>query len=55
MSKLGLIRGKVWKFGDNISTTDITPGEMFMDIPHTSREIVFAAIRPDWKNKVRAG
>lgn len=55
MSKLGLIRGKVWKFGDNISTTDITPGEMFMDIPHTSREIVFAAIRPDWKNRVRPG
>ncbi len=55
MPKLKVIRGKVWKFGDNISTTDITPGEMFMGVPRTLREIVFAAIRPDWKNKVKPG
>lgn len=51
----GIIRGRVWKFGDNISTTDITPGEMFRGIPHTSRDIVFAAIRPDWRTQVKPG
>ncbi len=55
MSKLEVIRGKVWKFGDNISTTDITPDEMFMGTPHMPSEIVFAAIRPDWKDKVKPG
>ena len=55
MSKLEVIRGKVWKFGDNISTTDITPDEMFMNVPHQPKEIVFAAKRPDWKDKVKPG
>ncbi len=55
MAKLGVIRGRVWKFGDNISTTDITPFEMFTGAPHTNRDIVFAAIRPDWKDKVKPG
>ena len=55
MPKSMIIRGKVWKFGDNISTTDIQPGEMFRDATHTRAEIVFAAIRPDWKNQVRPG
>ncbi|MBI4333326.1 MAG: 3-isopropylmalate dehydratase [Chloroflexi bacterium] len=55
MSKLEIIRGKVWKFGDNVSTTDITPKEMFHGIPHTTREMVFAATRPDWKNRVQPG
>ncbi len=55
ISKLEIIRGKVWKFGDNISTTDITPDEMFHGVPYTPREIVFAAIRPDWKSKVKPG
>ncbi|MDI7261570.1 MAG: 3-isopropylmalate dehydratase [Thermodesulfobacteriota bacterium] len=55
MPKLEVMRGKVWRFGDNISTTDITPDEMFMGVPHTLREIVFAAIKPDWKEKVEPG
>lgn len=55
MSKSEIIKGKVWKFGDNISTTDITPHEMFMSVQHTLKEIVFAAIRPEWKNKVKPG
>lgn len=55
MPKLEVVRGKVWRFGDNISTTDITPDEMFMGVPHTLREIVFAAIRPDWKKKMKPG
>jgi 3-isopropylmalate/(R)-2-methylmalate dehydratase small subunit len=54
MRKL-VIRGKVWKFGDNISTTDITPHEMFTSAHKKQDEIVFAAIRPDWKDKVKPG
>lgn len=55
MPKIGKIRGRVWKFGDNISTTDIAPGEMFMGVPHEAKDIVFAAIKPDWKDKVKPG
>jgi 3-isopropylmalate/(R)-2-methylmalate dehydratase small subunit len=55
MPKLNVIKGKVWKFGDNISTTDIMPHEMFMGVSSALREIVFAAIRPDWKDKVKRG
>ena len=55
-STIGSIRGNVWKFGDNISTTDITPDEMFGGVYRPKpAEIVFAAIRPDWKNKVKPG
>ncbi|MFC2048577.1 3-isopropylmalate dehydratase [Chloroflexota bacterium] len=55
MSNLEVIKGKVWKFGDNISTTDITPKEMVWGVPYTPSEIAFAAIRPDWKDKVKPG
>lgn len=55
MSKLGIIRGRVWKFGNNISTTDITPSEMFDGIQTAQAKIVFAAIRPEWRKQVKAG
>jgi 3-isopropylmalate/(R)-2-methylmalate dehydratase small subunit len=55
MPKLEMIRGRVWKFGDNISTTDITPGEMFMSVSFQPKDIAFAALRPDWKNLVKPG
>ena len=55
MPKLDIIKGKVWKFGDNISTTDITPGEMFMTGSFQPKNIVFAALRPDWKDRVKPG
>ena len=55
MPKLGVIKGKVWKFGDNISTTDITPGELFMNVSFKPKDIAFAALRPDWKNQVKPG
>jgi len=55
MTKLTIIKGKVWKFGDNISTTDITPGEMFMSVSFKPKDIAFAALRPDWKNQVKPG
>jgi len=55
MTKIGIIRAKVWKFGDNISTTDITPGEMFMGHRLEPKDIAFAAIRPDWREQVQPG
>ncbi|MDR1204831.1 MAG: 3-isopropylmalate dehydratase small subunit, partial [Peptococcaceae bacterium] len=55
MSLSAVIKGKVWKFGDHVSTTDITPGEMFMSTDFKAEEIVFAALRPDWKDQVRPG
>lgn len=55
MPELTVIQGKVWKFGDNISTTDITPGEMFMNVSFQPKDIAFAALRPDWRNQVKAG
>jgi 3-isopropylmalate/(R)-2-methylmalate dehydratase small subunit len=58
VNKMKNIRGRVWKFGNNINTTDISPGEMFGmggGKEMEPKEIVFAAIRPDWKDKVRAG
>ncbi len=55
MSKLEVIRGKVWKFGDNITTTDITPKEMFFGATYKMKDIAFAGIRPDWKDKVKPG
>lgn len=55
MTNPRIIRGRVWKFGDNVSTTDITPGEMFDIMRSVPAEIIFAAIRPDWKDKVKPG
>jgi len=55
LPKLSVIRGKVWKFGDNISTTDITPGELFMSVSFEPKGIAFAALRPDWKDQVEPG
>jgi len=52
-----IIRGRVWKFGDNISTTDISPREMFNHGRGAlgPKDIVFAAIRPKWKDEVKPG
>lgn len=55
MMPSGVIRGKVWKFGENVSTTDIMPDEMFRGVPRTMEEMVFAAIRPSWKDEVKPG
>lgn len=55
MAKMDIVRGRVWKFGDNISTTDITPGEMVMGKTYEPKDIVFAAIRPNWKDEISPG
>ena len=53
--RLGIIRGRVWKFGDNVNTTDITPYELFDQDIEMSRKHIFAAMRPDWREKVKTG
>jgi 3-isopropylmalate/(R)-2-methylmalate dehydratase small subunit len=55
MRDLKPVRGKTWKFGDNISTTDITPFELYWGKHRTMREIAFEAIRPGWKDEVKPG
>jgi 3-isopropylmalate/(R)-2-methylmalate dehydratase small subunit len=55
MPRSEVVRGRIWTFGDNISTTDIAPNEMYYGMPYTPSQIVFAAIRSDWKDKVRPG
>ena len=55
MPKIAIIRGRVWKFGKNVSTSDITPGELFGHVRRPPEEIVFAALRPDWKDQVKPG
>jgi 3-isopropylmalate/(R)-2-methylmalate dehydratase small subunit len=55
MTKLDVVRGKVWKFGDNLSTTDITPNELVHGTRFKPKDIAFSAIRPDWRDKVKPG
>lgn len=55
MSKLAVIRGKVWKFGNNVGTVDIMPTHGFYGASFKDRDIVFAGMRPDWKNQVKPG
>lgn len=50
-----VIRGKVWKYGDNINTDIISPGQ-YMSFPiETQAEHAMEAIDPDFASKVQAG
>ncbi|MFC1930512.1 3-isopropylmalate dehydratase [Chloroflexota bacterium] len=55
MSEIEVITGKVWKFGNNVNTDDISPHHMFFGASFKEKDIVFAAVRPDWKNQVKPG
>jgi len=55
MNNLETIRGRVWKFGDNISTTDITPYELYWGVELSWRDMAFEALRPGWKDHVKPG
>lgn len=49
-----VIRGKVWKYGDNINTDIISPGQ-YMSFPiETQAEHAMEAIDPDFASKVQA-
>lgn len=50
-----VIRGKVWKYGDNINTDIISPGQ-YMSFPiETQAEHAMEAIDPDFSRKVQEG
>jgi 3-isopropylmalate/(R)-2-methylmalate dehydratase small subunit len=51
------IKGKVWKFGDGISTDHIAPGRLFhlrSNLPELAKHCLEDA-RPDFASKVRPG
>jgi 3-isopropylmalate/(R)-2-methylmalate dehydratase small subunit len=49
------MRGRVWKFGDNINTDLILPGHV-MFLPDAERQkYLFQANRPEWVKQVQSG
>lgn len=50
-----LIRGRVWKFGNNIDTDQMMPHDTFkLPVKEQSRS-AFKVIRPGWADQVRQG
>jgi 3-isopropylmalate dehydratase small subunit len=50
-----IIRGRVWKYGDNINTDIISPGQ-YMSLPvEKQAEHAMSAIDPNFAKKVQAG
>jgi len=50
-----IIRGRVWKFGDNVDTDVITPG-IYVDAPmEEMKKHVLEALNPRFAQEVRAG
>jgi 3-isopropylmalate/(R)-2-methylmalate dehydratase small subunit len=50
-----MMQGRVWKFGDNISTDLMMPGSVLFGTEAEQRASVFAANRPGWIKLVREG
>lgn len=51
----GVIRGRVWKYGDNINTDIISPGQ-YMSLPvEQQAQHAMEAIDPDFTKKVQPG
>ena len=50
-----MLRGRVWKFGDNINTDLILPGHAVMRPVAEQPRYAFEATRPDWAAAVRPG
>lgn len=54
-----IFEGRVWKFGDNIDTDLMMPGQESLARPGTSNEEIarfcMSAIRPDWASQVEKG
>jgi len=54
-NRMEMIRGRVWKFGDNVDTDVITPG-IFVDVPmEEMKKHVLEALDPRFPKEVRAG
>lgn len=50
-----ILRGRVWKFGDNINTDLILPGHAVMRPVDQQPRYAFEANRPGWADEVRPG
>jgi 3-isopropylmalate/(R)-2-methylmalate dehydratase small subunit len=50
-----LVKGRVWKFGDNINTDLIQPVEAILKPVDEQPRYAFSAIRPGWSAQVRPG
>ena len=50
-----MIAGKVWKFGDNINTDLMLPGNLLLAPEEEQKKAVFQANRPGWVDAVRPG
>ncbi|HEY5620343.1 MAG TPA: 3-isopropylmalate dehydratase small subunit [Candidatus Bathyarchaeia archaeon] len=50
------VRGRAWVFGDDVDTDLIISGKyLTLRDPEAMAELVFAAVRPDFASKVKAG
>jgi 3-isopropylmalate/(R)-2-methylmalate dehydratase small subunit len=49
------IRGRVWKFGDDINTDLIMPGAVYDQSEAVQTAATFAAVRPGFANQVQLG
>lgn len=50
-----ILKGRVWKFGDNMNTDLMMPNTAFLKSEEEQRKLVFESIRPGWSSKVREG
>ncbi|MBO0736465.1 MAG: 3-isopropylmalate dehydratase [Alphaproteobacteria bacterium] len=50
-----MIAGKVWKFGDNINTDLMLPGNLLLAPEAEQKKAVFSANRPGWAEEVHPG
>jgi len=50
-----MIAGKVWKFGDNINTDLMLPGNVLLAPEAEQKKAVFSANRPGWVDEVQPG
>lgn len=49
------IKGRIWKFGDNINTDLMMPNVAYDHPPSEQPKFVFSANRPGWSSEVRPG
>ena len=49
-----IISGRVWKFGDNINTDLMLPGDVHAGSEEEQAGAVFRANRPGWLKEMRA-
>ena len=50
-----ILSGRVWKFGDNINTDLMLPGDVHMADEAVQARHVFAANRPGWVDEMKPG